>query len=255
MHISISRTSDDVCEYPLHSHSCWEIMVYIQGQGLLRTEKESIPFFPGTAIVMPPGHSHGSISPRSFQNISIRGNFSHLLLPDIPFSALDNDEGDAGTLANILYRNRYADSSYLHSLCDSLIRLLLQQRQLKSAVDQTVDRIRHTIVGQAFDSNLDPTQLLRDSGYAEDYIRMCFRKNVGMPPGRFLHQVRIDHACSLLGIYRSSIPLSQVAEMCGFTDYPYFSRIFKQLTGYSPREYILENRKQGTSALPYFEKV
>ena len=32
---------------------------------------------------------------------------------------------------------------------------------------------------------------------------------------------------------------AEIAEKCGYTDYVYFSRRFKQITGISPREYTV----------------
>ena len=37
--------------------------------------------------------------------------------------------------------------------------------------------------------------------------------------------------------YSENITLSQVAEQCGYTDYVYFSRRFRQITGLSPRQW------------------
>jgi AraC-like DNA-binding protein len=80
--------------------------------------------------------------------------------------------------------------------------------------------------------------LLTKSGYAEDYIRAKFREITGYTPVEFLTKVRISQACSLIDMYGNSLQLSEIAEKCGYTDYVYFSRRFKALTGISPREYL-----------------
>lgn len=49
-----------------------------------------------------------------------------------------------------------------------------------------------------------------------------------------LTSIRIAHACELL---RSSLPISEIASKTGYHDPYYFSRVFKQETGYSPKRY------------------
>ena len=65
-----------------------------------------------------------------------------------------------------------------------------------------------------------------------------FKKNIGKTPTEFLTEIRITHACHLIDIYKKHIPLSDIAERCGYTDYVYFSRRFKQITGTCPNKYI-----------------
>lgn len=238
MKLIVSRTTDGIKSYPVHSHNYWEIMFYINGEGYLHTESLDLPFSKSTAIIVPPGISHGSVSNNEFKNISIGGDFSHLLFGDTPIIVTDNESKDGETLADIIYRNRYGDEKYLTDLSSSYIRFLLQRANLKNDIDNAVYAIYNKISDRAFDSEIDITEILNESGYAEDYIRMCFRNTFGMPPIKFLTKIRMDHACSLLSIYRDSIPLSFIAEKCGYTDYVYFSKTFKTHTGLSPKEYI-----------------
>ena len=79
--------------------------------------------------------------------------------------------------------------------------------------------------------------LLHKSGYAEDYIRSEFKKHTGYSPVDFLAKVRIDYAKKLLDIYGENLPVSRIAELCGFRDAVYFSRRFKQFSGISPAQY------------------
>ena len=76
-----------------------------------------------------------------------------------------------------------------------------------------------------------------ESGYAEDYIRAHFKRITGKTPNEFLSGIRIKRACFLIETYRDSLSLSQISEQCGYTDYVYFSKKFKSVTGMSPKEY------------------
>ena len=75
MNLQINRTSDGVVQYPIHTHSHYEIMYYLEGEGHMRTEEGDFPFGAGTVIIMQPCVGHGSASKNGFRNISILGEF------------------------------------------------------------------------------------------------------------------------------------------------------------------------------------
>ena len=62
-----------------------------------------------------------------------------------------------------------------------------------------------------------------------------FHKTCGLSPVNYIIKLRIDHACELL--QNSSLTVSQVAYACGFQDSNYFTRQFKGISGFSPRDY------------------
>ena len=62
MNLQINRTSDGVVQYPIHTHSHYEIMYYLEGEGHMRTDEGDFSFSAGTVIIMPPSIGHGSAS-------------------------------------------------------------------------------------------------------------------------------------------------------------------------------------------------
>ena len=70
---------------------------------------------------------------------------------------------------------------------------------------------------------------------APQYVCTLFKKNVGMTITDFIDRERIDLAKRLMLI--SDRPLYEIAESCGFSDYNYFSNIFRKITGTCAREY------------------
>lgn len=67
------------------------------------------------------------------------------------------------------------------------------------------------------------------------YFASMFRQNSGLSVMKYVNNLRIKHAKAYLD--RDSMSISQVASAVGFDDFNYFSRKFKQLTGYTPSEY------------------
>lgn len=80
------------------------------------------------------------------------------------------------------------------------------------------------------------TQQLADNVLMSKYYFMRrFKELTGMTVHSFLSQKRLIVACEEL---RRGIPVNQVWQECGFSDYSSFLRNFKQNFGISPRNYI-----------------
>ena len=237
MNYTINHTQDGVVRYPMHTHKNYEIMLYLDGKGYMRTELGNIPFETGTIVIVPPNIKHGSISENGFRNISIEGDFEAYLGFDTVKSFEDNETHDGKMLAEMIYENRYGNDTYLASLCTAYVCFLMQRFELDSVMQRSVKKITDEISQNAFDTQIDLTLILSKSGYSEDYIRSCFKKITGKTPSEFLTDIRIKHACFLIDIYKNKISLSEISERCGYLDYIYFSKRFKLVTGMSPREY------------------
>lgn len=237
MNLLINCTNDGVKTYPLHMHKDYEIMLYLSGNGFLRTNKKNYPFSHGTIIIVPPYIKHGSTSNYGFKNISVCGDFNHLFNFSEPISLNDNKKQEGEILAKMIFDNRYGNKNYLSSLSASYIYYILQNVQTENNIGICIRNIISEISNNAFDCNLDTTDILLKSGYAEDYIRSCFKKITEKTPIEFLTEIRIKHACFLIDTSKDTSSMAKIAEQCGFTDYVYFSKKFKSLVGISPSDY------------------
>ncbi len=72
-------------------------------------------------------------------------------------------------------------------------------------------------------------------GVSYSYLKKLFVKRLGLPPKKYIIQLKINYACDLLKSEMYSV--SQVAELCGYGDLYFFSRQFKEYMGISPTEY------------------
>ena len=72
-------------------------------------------------------------------------------------------------------------------------------------------------------------------GYSPNYCDTLFKEHTGESILAHLIELRIGEAKMLLT--GGALPLKEVALACGFDDYNYFSRLFKQKCGYTPTEY------------------
>lgn len=237
MKVAISYGWPELREHPMHRHSEWEILIYLEGNGVFHTELGEISFAPGRAVITPPGILHSSRSSQDFWSISVRGDFSRWIMTDAPLPLWDNEQGDGVSLVKILYRNRYTESPFLSELTEAYVHFWVERAQMEGESDAAVEQIRQEIEERALEREADIGKILRSSGYAEDYIRKLFREKYGVPPLKYLTRIRMEHACFLLEIYKGSLSMAEVAEKCGYEDYIYFSKTFKAHKGMSPREY------------------
>jgi AraC-like DNA-binding protein len=237
MQYSVNKTDEGVYRYPLHTHPHTEIMYYLRGKGVLRLENGQIPFSPGTIIIVPPGIRHGSAAESGFQNISVGGNFSHLFHITSLCVIRDNEAEEARMLAEAIYRNRYGGAEYLDALCRAYACFLLQGITHEDGTARAIRDIVTALSRTFADAQTNVTALLRESGYAEDYIRARFRAATGKTPVAFLTQLRLSHARTLLDIYGKELSVAEIGERCGFTDTIYFSKCFKRAYGQSPLYY------------------
>lgn len=237
MNMYISKTQKGIKQFPLHKHNEFEIAFYPETTGELRTPEKNYPFEPGCTVIVPPGVLHGSATNTELNAIYLKGSFNLLFHLKTPVVLRDNRNNEARQLINLMYNNRFGNKEYLLSLSDAFIHFLATNIEFEDETGRAVNEIIEHFTQHALDPNLNPTEILKNSGYAEDYIRAKFKKVTGKTPKAFLSDIRINHAKFLMEAFGSSLPLSEVAEVCGFTDYVYFSKRFKSITGKSPREY------------------
>jgi AraC-like DNA-binding protein len=72
-------------------------------------------------------------------------------------------------------------------------------------------------------------------GISESGFYAAFKAWSGMSPAEYRNSVRINAAKSMLK--NSALTVTEISQRVGFDDQYYFSRLFKKMTGVSPREY------------------
>jgi YesN/AraC family two-component response regulator len=98
----------------------------------------------------------------------------------------------------------------------------------------------HSIIELTNKSFTDPTfslsALAKELNYSSKYISFFFKKNKGICFGEYLRTLRVKHSVFLMEQGITSV--KNIALLSGFSDALYYSKIFKQEIGRSPKEYI-----------------
>lgn len=90
-------------------------------------------------------------------------------------------------------------------------------------------------VNEHYMEDISPQSLAELFHINVSYLSQLFKKESGITYTEYLTNLRIKHACRLLGTTDAKI--ADIAEKVGFRDYFYFTRVFKKVMDMSPSEY------------------
>ena len=82
---------------------------------------------------------------------------------------------------------------------------------------------------------INVTQLSEEFHINACYLSQLFKKEMGCTFTDYLANKRIEYSCKLL--LESDLKINEIAELSGFSDYFYFSRVFRKVKKCSPTEY------------------
>ncbi len=239
MSLEITATKENIKEFPLHAHNTWEYMLYIKGNGCLKTDSEkSYKFAPDTFIAVPPGHIHGSSSDDCFVNICIHTG-KKLIPGEDAFVYIEKVSEEVKSLYKLIHKSYFGDSS---SETVNYLLMALANFLKSSSFDTDVEKAAKEVYGiisenfQNTDFNI--SESIEKCGFSDDYFRIQFKKMYGLTPYQYLIQLRMNYAKMLLETYGASLKIYEIARLCGYKDGLYFSKQFKKYYKTSPEIFI-----------------
>lgn len=153
------------------------------------------------------------------------------------------DEQDEGAIGF-----EHAKLAWLNLLLISLQRVMAKKSQALeqySSARQDIVYKALDFIDQHLEEKIDFEKLANDLYISPSYFRSLFRDMTGMAPLKYQNHRRIIKAMSYLETGQYSI--IDAAANVGIYDANYFSRLFRKIMGYSPREYVkqtMERREQ-----------
>lgn len=155
-----------------------------------------------------------------------------------------------GIQVHKLYTGKTNDQLLLHSLTsiedmeeylNYLIYTAMKYRDFASQPKSIAEEIKqyiHTHYGD----DLTRNDLAEIVFLNPDYLARLFKKETGISLGSYVIQIRIAAAKNLLETTHLSV--YTIANKVGYTNYSYFSKLFKQEVGLPPNEYKKEQQAQ-----------
>ncbi len=253
----------------LHAHDSYvELVIVLSGSAVHIVDGEQYMIRKGDIFVIAEDTEHGYDKPEDFHicNIMFRKRFLDLTSMDIA--------GTPGFQALFVLEPQQSKTkgftSYLKLMPDEQLRIekmvaaLHKEYHSRAAGWQTMVRaeflclvvelsrmydtssIEHDMgivklapalafIERYFQEEMTVTGLAELTHYSERQFLRLFKEATGYRPMQYITRLRIHTARRLL--CETELSVTEIAERCGYTDSSYFTRVFQQNCGISPRAY------------------
>jgi AraC-like DNA-binding protein/ligand-binding sensor protein len=181
-----------------------------------------------------------------------RGNFQTLRLKAMELAVLlsraalnpEDSQDDTILETNNRYLKKIEESSSLAEIIDIL-----------SAITERISGklfsfhgVRHfsalrkaeRYIWENYTKKISLQEIAGASGLSAPYFSTIFKEEMGENLSNYLNRLRVEKAAAML--VTTNMPISGIASACGFEDQSWFSKIFKNNTGFTPGKY----REQGS---------
>jgi AraC family transcriptional regulator len=88
------------------------------------------------------------------------------------------------------------------------------------------------MLANSLDGSITIAEIASQCGLSASHFSRAFRQSTGVPPHNWLVKHRLNIAKDLLR--NRALPLSNIAQQCGFADQSHFTRVFSHEMGTSP---------------------
>lgn len=148
----------------------------------------------------------------------------------------------SGVLAHKLFSGEKAEGLYGHSLnslqdmclyCDFLAEEVIRYKKFMEEPASVIDKILR-YVDEHYCEEINRSDLAELVYISNDYCSRIFRKETGRTLVQYVVEKRMEKAKKLL---ESDLSVKNVALMTGYSNFSYFSKVFKDMVGMTPMEY------------------
>jgi AraC-like DNA-binding protein/quercetin dioxygenase-like cupin family protein len=255
-------------QYPLHAHEFSELVIIYAGEGTHFTRDGASRVRAGDVFFIQGNTAHGYREVRGLKLINIIFDLKNLESPisDLPLfpafhvlftlepelrtekdyaghfnlnpAQLEQVMAAADRMEEEIARNEPGRGLMVTALFMQLVALLIRwYEQTPPQRSPKLEGIGKALsyLNRNFQHKISVRQLADIANMSESSLTRAFRKAVGMPPVMYCCRLRIHKALNML--INTEMSISEIADITGFEDSNYFSRMFRQFTGNSPRDY------------------
>lgn len=261
LYVSVARYSGE-WHSTLHTHPCAELFFITGGKGYLRLSDQSVPISTDDLIIVNSNVEHTEVSSEEL-------SLEYIVMGIDGLEALAGDKGDDGYSIIHFQSGREPLLFYLQSLlkeleeklpgyntvCQDLLEVVLLQLMRRSEFTVTFvptsrkssreTAIVRRYIENHFKEDLTLDDLANVAHVSKYYLAHAFSKEYGTSPINYLLSCRIQESLYLLT--ETSLTLSDISRMLGFSSPSYFSQSFRRMQGISPMQYRMQNRQNEKS--------
>lgn len=247
--------------HPAHHHFTWEIgrvlqdytLVYIvNGNGTLETESVKERILDGTIFMIFPNERHRykpdqetgweeywvSFSGDYIDNLITNNSFSKKQ----PLSHLGLNEKILQLFGEVLSAAKEENNGFQAITASATIHILGMlyafnqqgRNEDESLIEQIVKKAKILLRAKLL-AVVDAKSIADELEVGYSWFRKIFKENTGISPGQYFIQLKIQKAKELLG--NPQYAIKEIAYLLKFESPFYFSKLFKQKTGFTPLQF------------------
>lgn len=248
--ITSARYGGDWHSVP-HTHNHTELFFIVSGKGQFLIQDQLFPVNANNLVIINPNvpHTEDSLNAQPLEYIVLGIDGFELAAGENTngrFCILDHFESVdiVSCLRNILRETEQKQPGY-EDICQAYMEILVirlmrntalsvqVQPQLTSGNSQCA-AVRHYI-DLHFKEPLTLQQLAEEAHINRFYLSHIFKEEYGISPINYMISRRIEESKYLIA--ETDLSMSQIAQLMGFSSLSYFSQVFRNTQGISPREY------------------
>lgn len=127
--------------------------------------------------------------------------------------------------------------TWLQSFCGKLCQLLYDRKSTRS--DKLVEQAK-AYIEIHYKEKLTLSDISENLNISASHLSSTFKKLTGITLSDYIAHAKIEHAKELIDTHK--FLMYEISDILGFDNPYYFSKVFKKVTGISPREY--ESRRK-----------
>ena len=249
---------------PFHTHNAVEIMYVIHGKCLVETGDASMTLKKGEFILLDAGISHrlqvekdkpcrmlniefgfalDCLNTPSFGTVvESSGSFGDFLEARRPYIILKDSEEIYITLKSLIMEldQNNGKESFLLQLLFAQLFVRLSRLYCETAGPNSGTGMVHVkkavqYIHQNYDKDIGIKDIATAARVHAGYLHRIFKSSRGMTINRYLMNVRMGKAMSLLA--NTDIPITDISGYIGLNSSQYFNFTFKKTTGCTPSAY------------------
>ena len=233
--ISLMKNSFENRAYKKHFHNTYSISLITDGECVFCKNQSKYKAKKGDVRVINPYEVH-EIYSSSWEHINlvlsayfvrcVAKNFKDI---NIGFKTIINDEKLMLDIQNLYDKNSKKTEEILRYMLENYSKvsdkepLHVEKLKLQKAVLY--------IYQNANNESIELDEIISHVGLSKYHFLREFKKEFGLTPHRYVQNIKINNARRML---HYDLPLSQIAQECGFYDQSHFIKTYKKFFGHTP---------------------
>lgn len=255
-----------VAEPNVHDDASWgrriveyyELEYIHEGSGYVWVDGVKVPTLPNSLHFRRPGMEVEGIGRYSSHYVEFYFNEQHDVLEELkamPLLYQLQDYVEAEKTIELLFHDYYKDTltrkltfkMHVLHLFDMMIQDWYEHTRSDHLSLETSTSLQQSLqyIQEHFAESLTVPELAARAGYSVYHYTRIFKEYVHWTPIQFLNRCRITHAKKLLA--EESLSTEETLYRCGFNNYSYFFRMFKEQCDQTPSQYKKKHRHKAIS--------